>query len=139
MMSRSEQQQADVEQASRQECMDIWRTEFGSTPPKFTSVQFMRRALTYERQCDANGRLSVAVRRTLRSIISKKKTLVTAPPSSLSPGTVLLREWNGRNYQVEVIKNGFVMDNIKYKSLTAIAKRITGAHWSGPRFFGLVQ
>jgi hypothetical protein len=50
-----------------------------------------------------------------------------------------MREWNGRTYQVEVIRDGFVMDGRTYKSLSAIAKRITGAHWSGPRFFGLTQ
>lgn len=57
-------------------------------------------------------------------------------PTLLKTGTRLVREWNGRAYQVEVIENGFLMDGKQYRSLTAIAKRITGAHWSGPRFFG---
>ena len=52
-------------------------------------------------------------------------------------GTHLVREWNGRTYQVEVIDNGYRFDGKTYPSLTTIAKRITGTHWSGPRFFGL--
>ena len=51
--------------------------------------------------------------------------------------THLVREWNGRTYQVEVIDNGYRFDGKTYPSLTTIAKRITGTHWSGPRFFGL--
>ena len=46
---------------------------------------------------------------------------------------------NGRTYQVEVTQSGYVMDGKSYRSLTAIAKRITGANWSGPRFFGLIN
>ena len=57
-------------------------------------------------------------------------------PTLLKTGTRLVREWNGRAYQVEVIESGFLMDGKHYRSLSAIAKRITGAHWSGPRFFG---
>lgn len=53
------------------------------------------------------------------------------------PGARLIREWNGRRYVVEVTDGGFVMDGKSYRSLTAIAFRITGAKWSGPRFFGL--
>ena len=54
-----------------------------------------------------------------------------------SAGTHLVREWNGRTYQVEVLDNGYRFDGKTYPSLTTITKRITGTHWSGPRFFGL--
>jgi len=57
--------------------------------------------------------------------------------SYLKPGTQLLREWHGRTYRIEVTESGFLMDGKSYKSLTAIAMRITGTRWSGPRFFGL--
>ena len=56
---------------------------------------------------------------------------------SVSAGTHLVREWNGRTYQVEVLDNGYRFDGKTYPSLTTITKRITGTHWSGPRFFGL--
>lgn len=54
-----------------------------------------------------------------------------------SPGARLVREWNGKNHVVDVIEGGFVFQAKVHKSLTAIAHQITGAHWSGPRFFGL--
>ncbi len=55
----------------------------------------------------------------------------------LPPGTRLMREWNGRTYAVDVVTDGFVFDGKTYRSLTAIAKLLTGVQWSGPRFFGL--
>ena len=54
-----------------------------------------------------------------------------------SPGTHLVREWNGRTYRVEVTDEGYVLDGTTYGSVSAVAKRITGTAWSGPRFFGL--
>jgi Protein of unknown function (DUF2924) len=53
------------------------------------------------------------------------------------PGTRLLRERGGRTHTVIVLDDGFAYDGERYRSLTEIARRITGAHWSGPRFFGL--
>lgn len=64
-------------------------------------------------------------------------TQQSSQPPILAAGTQLVREWNGRPYRIEVIESGFVLDGKSYSSLSAIAKKITGAHWSGPRFFGL--
>jgi len=55
----------------------------------------------------------------------------------LKPGTRLLREWGGKTHTVIVLDDGFEYDGERYPSLTQIARRITAAHWSGPRFFGL--
>jgi hypothetical protein len=52
-------------------------------------------------------------------------------------GTTLLRAWRGQIHTVLVQKDGFEYEGQRYRSLTVIAERITGAHWSGPRFFGL--
>lgn len=60
-------------------------------------------------------------------------TISKSPP----PGTRLVREWNGRNHTVEVLEQGFLCDGQRYRSLSAVARAITGARWSGPRFFGL--
>ena len=65
--------------------------------------------------------------------IASGKTL----PTEARPGSHLVREWNGRTYQVEVTGRGYVMDGKTWRSLSAVAKHITGAHWSGPRFFGV--
>ena len=55
---------------------------------------------------------------------------------ALAPGMRLVRDWNGRRYCVDVGDKGFIFDGKTYSSLSAIARKITGAHWSGPRFFG---
>ncbi|MDB5526201.1 MAG: putative bacteriophage-related protein [Rhizobium sp.] len=60
-----------------------------------------------------------------------------SPYAVALPRSRLIREWNGRRYVVEVVKQGFIMDGKTYRSLSAIALRITGTQWSGPRFFGL--
>jgi hypothetical protein len=66
-----------------------------------------------------------------------RRSLPVVPIPTFRPGTRLVREWNGRTHVVDVSEDGFVFDGKTYGSLSAIAKRITGAHWSGPRFFGL--
>jgi hypothetical protein len=55
----------------------------------------------------------------------------------IKPGTRLLREWNGRIHHVEAVDGGFVWNGKVHRSLSTIARAITGAHWSGPRFFGI--
>ncbi|KPK48310.1 MAG: hypothetical protein AMK72_07295, partial [Planctomycetes bacterium SM23_25] len=54
-------------------------------------------------------------------------------------GTRLIREWHGRRYEVTVLRNGFEFNGRRFRSLSAVARTITGAHHSGPRFFGLQQ
>lgn len=57
--------------------------------------------------------------------------------SSPQPGARLIREWNGKTNVVDVVKGGYLFEGNSYRSLSAIARKITNAHWSGPRFFGL--
>ena len=108
----------------------VWEQTFGAAPPSSLSRVFLRRVLGYERQCRTHGGLSAATRRALAAMANET-------PSPGAPGTHLVREWNGRTYQVEVLDSGYRFDGKTYPSLTTIAKRITGTHWSGPRFFGL--
>lgn len=67
-------------------------------------------------------------------VITKR---LAADRVQLATGSRLLREWNGRQHFVDVGEDGFTFDGKSYRSLSAIAKKITGAQWSGPRFFGL--
>lgn len=129
---------------TREACIDQWRRTIGGQPLKYVSVQFMRSALAYEAQVKAHGGHSTAVRKALKAASKQDqkpggKAGKGTPPSQsvLRPGTHLVREWNGRTYQVEVLDGGFQLDGKRYRSLSAIARKITGAHWSGPRFFGL--
>lgn len=135
---------AALDALGRAECIECWTKQFGQEPPKYVSVQFMRQALAYEAQKKVYGGHSAAVRKVLKGALKHDRTAggmagaATVPPATaLRPGTHLVREWNGRTYQVEVLEDGFRMDGKQYRSLSAIAVKITGAHWSGPRFFGL--
>ncbi|MEZ5879425.1 MAG: DUF2924 domain-containing protein [Nitratireductor sp.] len=68
---------------------------------------------------------------------SASHTLSSPAPMSLTPGSRLVREWHGKAHHVDVIEEGFVFEGKTYASLSAIAREITGARWSGPRFFGV--
>ncbi len=123
---------ADISAFDRAECLDRWREVFERPPPKYLSPQFMKRVLIWEIQNRALGGVSLNTTRRLNQIASGK-TL----PAMTKPGSHLIREWNGRTYQVEMVEGGYVMDGKTWRSLSAIARHITGARWSGPRFFGV--
>ena len=125
----------DLGQMDRSALRVAWVAAFGDAPPHFLSMIFMRKALIWDVQCRAFGGLTTEVKRTLKSAASGKQ--VRTPSPAIMPGTQLVREWNGRRYQVEVGDDGFVMNGKRFKSLSAIALQITGTTWSGPRFFGL--
>ena len=75
-----------------------------------------------------------------RAAADDQAAIVASPPRSrrdLTPGARLMREWGGRTHVVDVIEGGYVFEAKVYPSLSAIAGKITGVHWSGPRFFGL--
>lgn len=111
-----------------------WERRLGAPPPSRTSEAFMRRVIAYEVQEQAFGGLSVTVRRKLKAIAAGDEK--PAAPS-LKKGTRLIREWNGITHQVEVTEKGFAWRGREFRSLSAVAREITGAQWSGPRFFGL--
>jgi len=116
-----------------------WRRLYHSEPPKL-SRDLLTLALAYRLQEIEHGGLGKATRRKLQTIAKALRTTgrVGAVPSlSLKPGARLIREWHGRTHTVTVTEDGFEYAGMSYPSLTKIAKKITGAHWSGPRFFGL--
>ena len=111
-------------------------TAFGAPPPPFLSVSFLRTASAYAAQRKAHDGMPTATKRALRQIAQGDDPKAAIAPT-LSPGAHLVREWNGRTYPVHVVEGGFQLDGKVWRSLSAIAKHITGATWSGPRFFGL--
>jgi hypothetical protein len=138
---------ASCEALDREACLKRWRKQFDHEPPRYVSVEFMRKVFAYEAQVAAFGGHSKAVRNVLKAHLKeterggKPNTGATAVPSpvTLRAGTHVVREWNGRVYQVEVMADGFQMDGKHFGSLSAIARKITGTPWSGPRFFGLAR
>jgi len=117
-----------------------WRRLYRSPPPRL-SREMLVRALAYRIQEKAGGGLRPAISRRLKEYGGKDdvmtlggRNIADALPK---PGTRLVREWNGRTYTVTITENGFAYNGQTYNSLTKVASIITGAHWSGPRFFGL--
>ena len=113
-----------------------WMEMFAAPMPE-VAPSLLRRALAYERQERKFGRLPVVLRKQLEAAAAGKTAAMPEPPLKLKPGTRLMREWNGTMYSVLVTTNGFDFAGRTCTSLTMIARKITGAHQSGPRFFGL--
>ncbi len=124
--------------------VERWTRAYGRLPPKGTSRRLLERAVAYQIQTKAFGGLKPKVRRELLRIADSRDRggpaeIGPSRPSRsvLRPGMRLVREWNGRTHTVEVDAKGFVWNSEQYQSLSAVAHAITGARWSGPRFFGL--
>ncbi len=132
-----EQRWAELTAMDRSALRLAWTQAFDNAPPHFLSMIFMRKALIWVAQCRRSGGIPPDLKRALKSAAGGKS--VRPPAPAIRSGTQLIREWNGRRYQVDVIENGFVMNGERFKSLSAIALHITGTGWSGPRFFGLVK
>ncbi len=116
-----------------------WRRLYRSEPPRI-SRNVVVLALGYRIQEIEHGGLGKATRRKLQTIAKALRTTGWTGPTpslSLKPGARLVREWHGRTHTVTVTEDGFEYGGSSYPSLTKIATKITGAHWSGPRFFGL--
>ena len=125
-----------LETADRAALLDLWHELIGAPPPKNLSLPFLRRALAFELQCQALGGPNVRTIEDLGRIAAGSASRASVG-TKLRPGAKLVREWQGRTWTVEVIDCGFLMGGERYVSLSAIARKITGARWSGPRFFGL--
>jgi hypothetical protein len=120
----------DILRIERPELLRLWREMFDSDAPRNASARFLQRALGHAGDVPA---------RALRALqrLADGKVPPAGSAAALRPGVCLMREWNGRTYRVEVVAGGFRMDGRDYRSLSAVARQITGAQWSGPRFFGI--
>jgi hypothetical protein len=117
-----------------------WRTFYKAEASPHLSRELLVRAVAYRMQEVALGGLRPGQQRQLRQIAQQFKqtgqATIRARPE-LKPGTRLVREWQGRTYEVLVLDGGFSWQNTHHRSLSAIARKITGTAWSGPLFFGL--
>jgi hypothetical protein len=95
--------------------------------------------LAWHLQAAAFGDLEPETRRRLKQLAKagQRNGVPRASSAGLRPGTVLLREWQGVRHGVEVTRDGFLHAGKRYRSLSQVARAITGTRWSGPRFFGL--
>jgi hypothetical protein len=126
-----------LERANLEELRREWRRLYCSEPPRVSRDLLIRR-IGYRRQEIQQGGLGKSTRRKLKMLVKMFKTTGRVAPDpglSLKLGARLIREC--RTHTVTVTEEGFEYAGVSYSSLTTIAKEITGAHWSGPRFFGL--
>ena len=115
-----------------------WERLMKSHAPPAFGKGLLARALAYHLQEKAFGGLSGADRRRIRSLAARPEgSPADAGQQQLRPGTWLSRTWQGEVHQVVVLEQGVDYRGARYSSLSAVAREITGAHWSGPRFFGL--
>jgi Protein of unknown function (DUF2924) len=124
---------------STQELRRAWRTLHHSGPPLGLSRDLIIRGLADKLQQRAHGAPSRALQRRLRILAAdfEKGARSFDPRIVLKTGATLVRQWCGHTHTVLVREDGFEYKGQRYRSLTVIAERITGAHWSGPRFFGV--
>lgn len=117
-----------------------WRRLHRLQPPMRLSRDLLIRGITYKLQERALGGLSRSLMRKLEpsgAPPQEDQTRTRSPPITLKAGTRLVREWHGKTHTVLVHADGVEWKGRLYPSLSIVAREITGAHWSGPRFFGL--
>ena len=120
----------------------MWQRLYRTPAPKGFRRELLIRACAYRIQAKAYGELAPKTRRKLLKIAEAAEhgTFTTAgAPRRLRPGTRLVRAYDGKTHTVEVLADGFAWDGRKYRSLSAIARAITGTSWSGTVFFGLTR
>lgn len=120
----------------------LWSNTFRCPPAPNIKRELLVRLLAYESQARAHGSLPRAVERRLDAFSGTGADgCAMGSPEQASPmlrlGARLVRSWNGVTHEVTVLERGFAYRGKQYRSLSEIAEAITGAHWSGPRFFGL--
>ena len=126
---------------STQDLRLAWRQLHGTGPPPGLSRDLMIRALAHQLQERTEGGASPTLRRRLQGLAGEFEKGGASFDPGIMPktGTMLVRQWRGHTHTVLVREDGFEYEGQRYRSLTVIAERITGAHWSGPRFFGLTK
>lgn len=143
----------------REDLISLWHKAYSSPPFKGARRGTLLRGVSYAEQAKAQSALKAKTKRKLMKIAQAASTslvenllsdegtvackgrvpLARAKPAlpTLQLGSQVVREWNGKTYTVHSTDLGFVLNGVTYTSLSAVAKAITGAHWSGPRFFGV--
>lgn len=124
---------ATVALLDRDGLIALWSEIMGSPAPRGMSQALLHAFLAFEVQQRSDGGLTKADLDRLERI-GIGKARVAAP--KMTAGARFLREWNGVTHVVERVAAGYLWNGKSFASLSAIAKEITGAHWSGPRFFG---
>ena len=117
-----------------------WRRLYRSPAPKRVARDLLMLGVAWKIQEQAYGGLGAGTKRRLADmakIMERDGDVTRNRVARLKPGAKLVREWHGKTHTVIVIEDGFEWNGRHWRSLSVIARKITGVHWSGPRFFGL--
>jgi hypothetical protein len=117
-----------------------WAAFYGMAPSPRISRELLIRAVAHRMQEDAHGGLGKSCRRQLARLaetLGAGGSIEMTQSRSFKPGTKLIREWKGRVHEVVIAGGTYIWAGQHYRSLSQIARAITGTRWSGPRFFGL--
>jgi hypothetical protein len=131
---------ASLPSLTRDALMGRWREVYGSEPPARLGRDLLMRAIAYRLQERAEGDLSASARRTLAQAVEDGGTNRAEHASlarQVKPGARLLREWHGVTHEVVILDDGVLFRGKRCRSLSEVARMITGSRWSGPTFFGL--
>ncbi len=123
----------------RAQLLDLWRTVYRKAAPPGVRREILVPFLAYKIQENAYGGLKPSVRAELRRIAESLKSNPSGSlgRSRIKPGSRVLRQWRGEMHEVTVEESGYKYRGTSYRSLSQIARRVTGTRWSGPAFFGL--
>ena len=117
-----------------------WSALYRTEAPVHIGRALLLQAVAYRLQERALGSLKPSTRRVLERVAegsARRRPSSETLATKITPGTVLIREWHGVSHRVTVLKDGVLLRGARYRSLSEVARKITGSRWSGPRFFGL--
>lgn len=117
-----------------------WTERFRRPAPPIQSADVLYRLFAWKLQVAALGDLDAGASSKLarlKTALARGKSTAPSPALGLRPGSTLSREWRGQVHRVLVLDQGFEHLDVRYGSLSEVARAITGTRWSGPRFFGL--
>lgn len=118
-----------------------WEKSFGNPPPPRAGQELLELGIGWHQQSRTKGGLDRAtseeISRLVKDVRARREFRIAPRKVEAGRGTTLVREWNGKIYQIQVLKTGFVFENRVWRSLSEIARAITGVRCNGPKFFGL--
>lgn len=139
--ARSKLTLESLEHMTKDELRAAWTQVTGKPPPRTQSPEFLLMAVAWELQARQFGGLKPAVRRKLEALAAAYQAggspRLGKPLPRYRAGTTIVKQWGGNSHTVTVLENGYSFQGASYKSLSEIARVITGTRWNGPAFFGL--
>jgi hypothetical protein len=130
---------ASLSELGTDELRECWKAICGKAPSREIGRSFLTRAIAYRLQERVFGGLKPSTCRLLARNVEEGApgTLSNRPSRMAQTGTILIREWRGTAHRVTILDDGVSFNGKRYRSLSEVAREITGSRWSGPRFFGL--